>query len=127
MAEAECIDASHEVVAALLAELCPPPPEEAPPLQSEDFGPEPPSARSRSGGILGAPAMALGATGSDRLSGPLPLPPPPERPQLLVLGEGDLDLDELPLLAEDLQKSPSALLATPVLDSAPIVLPLSTP
>jgi eukaryotic-like serine/threonine-protein kinase len=137
VAEAECIDASHDVVAGLLAELCPPPIEELAPAEEPEleFGPEPPSAPGaiRSSDVVGAPAIALGATGSvsEKQSGPLPLPlpPPPETgPRLMVLGELDLDAlpeTELPTPVQDLE--PIALADTPVERPAPPESKADTP
>jgi serine/threonine-protein kinase len=95
VAEAECIDASPEVVATLLAELCPPGPDEAPALPSEaalDF----------------EPVMALGATASASLSDtPAPLADtpvarslPPPLPLDVVKEESAQFLDESLLVPE---------------------------
>ncbi len=77
VAEAECIDASPEVVAALLDELCPRPPDEepAPSEAALDFGPEPPSVRSASKSR--APLQQQQQLQPLLLSDTVPNPPPP--------------------------------------------------
>jgi serine/threonine-protein kinase len=110
VAEAECIDASAEVVASLLGELCPASPDETPVGRSDsalDFALDPPSVRSRSSSKKLA-AGALGATGSG-LSNPaspppLPLPPPPMMTEMSPL---TIDSGEIRLLNETPPESPT--------------------
>jgi eukaryotic-like serine/threonine-protein kinase len=134
VAEAECIDASPEVVASLLAELCPATPDESAvgrPDAALDFALDPPSVRSASRSKRVPAAGALGATGSG-LSNPqaspppLPLPPPPMAAEMspLTIDSGEIRLIDEAQDAEQ-ARSPSALVATPMVDmpSAPLAVP----
>jgi serine/threonine protein kinase len=75
VAEAECIDASPEVVLSLLGELCPPDPLEEQAPEEQDFDLEPPSVRSSSGRL------------ADALSGPLLIALPPKVKAALAIAD----------------------------------------